>query len=172
MHIKTNKILAIDPGTKELGVAVLEGEELLYYGVKTIRKRARPQQVLLETTRIINSLIADYRPAVLAIEKMFLIQKSASLLVVAAEEIKAAAREKGLEVFEYSPTFVRKFVCDSGKATKREVAQVIVRRYPVLSRYLNRQSKWEQIYWANMFDAIAVGLTCLQRLSLKSPDNS
>ena len=53
MHTKPTKILAIDPGTREIGVAVLEGEALVYYGIKTIRNRKRPQQVLQEAARIV-----------------------------------------------------------------------------------------------------------------------
>src|SRR6185503_15122964 len=114
MLTKPTKILAIDPGTREIGVAVLENEDLLYYGVKSIRNRKRPQQVLGEVARIIERLIEDYKPSVLAIEKMFLIQKNGSLLIVVADEIKAAAQAVGLGVYEYAPTTVRKFICQSG----------------------------------------------------------
>jgi crossover junction endodeoxyribonuclease RuvC len=164
MHTKHTKILAIDPGTREIGVAVLEGEALVYYGVKTIRNRKRPQQVLGEASRIVKRLIEDYQPSVLAIEKMFLIQKNASLLIVVADEIKATAQAVGLAVYEYSPTTVRKRICQTGKATKRAVAGIIASRYLELARYLKGKSKWEELYYANMFDAIAVGLACYQQI--------
>src|SRR5581483_10816346 len=88
MHINRMKILAIDPGTREMGVAVLDGQQLVYYGVKTIRGRRTPSEVLRRIQKITASLIMRYRPTCLAVEKMFLAQKSASLLVVAAEEVK------------------------------------------------------------------------------------
>src|ERR1041384_4687064 len=111
MHTNRMKILAIDPGTREMGVAVLDGQQLVYYGVKTIRRQPSPAEVLHRIQEITASLIVRYRPNILAIEKMFLIQKSASLLVVAAEEIKATARQHGLAVYEYAPTVVRKLIC-------------------------------------------------------------
>lgn len=167
------KILAIDPGTREIGVALLEGEDLLYYGVKSIRNRKRPQQVLQEAAHIIGRLIDTYNPSVLAIEKMFLIQKSGSLLIVVADEIKATARAAGLSVYEYAPTTVRKLICQTGKATKRATARIIADRYVELARYFKGRSKWEELYYANMFDAIAVGLACYQQLlanqSIDSP---
>src|ERR1044071_1615321 len=98
------KILAIDPGTREMGVAILDRQTLLYYGVKTIRGRRNPAEVLRRVQEITLSLIERFRPDCLALEKMFLIQKSASLLVVAAEEIKSAARQQGLPIYEYAPT--------------------------------------------------------------------
>lgn len=164
MHTKPTRILAIDPGTREIGVAVLEGEALLYFGVKTIRNRKRPQQVLQQATRIVKRLIEDYKPTILAIEKMFLIQKSGSLLIVVADEIKATAQAAGLTVYEYAPTVIRKRICQTGKATKRAVAGIIAGRYFELARYLKGKSKWEELYYANMFDAIAAGLTCYQQV--------
>lgn len=164
MLTNQTKILAIDPGTREIGVAVLENEELIYYGVKSIKNRKRPQHVLQEAARIINGLINTYRPSILAIEKTFLIQKSGSLLIVVADEIKATGQAGGLAIYEYAPTLVRKLICNTGKATKREVAKMLASCYPHLTRYLVQRSKWEELYYANMFDAIAVGLCCYQAI--------
>jgi len=154
------KILAIDPGTREMGVAVFEGKQLVYYGVKTVRGRRSPAEVLRRIQEITASLITRYRPSCLAIEKMFLVQKSASLLVVAAEEIKATGRQHGLEIYEYAPTFVRKLICNSGRATKEQTAKVVTRRFPELRPYLEQKTKWEALYYANMFDAVALALCC------------
>ena len=128
--------------------------------------------MLRSVSWIIKRLIADYDPEMLAIEKTFIIQKSAALLNVVAEEIKAVAGEQKLVICEYAPTAVRKLICQAGKATKAEAAKVVVQRFPELSRYLNRQSKWEAIYWANMFDAVAVGLACLQELNAKNSNDT
>lgn len=165
MHTKRTKILAIDPGTRELGVAILEGEELIYYGVKTVQRRTTPQEVLGEITRIIKQLIDRYAPSILAIEKVISIQRNSSLLIVATDQIKAAARREELVVYEYEPKVIRKFICQTGKATKREVAKHLARKYYELSQYLNRKSKWEQLYYAKLFDAISVGLICCTQLT-------
>lgn len=152
------KILAIDPGTREMGVAMLDGEQLIYYGVKTIRGRRSPSEVLRRIQKITAGLIVRHRPNCLAIERMFLAQKSASLLVVAAEEIKSTARQHGLIVYEYAPTAVRKMICNSGRATKAETAKAIALRFPELRPYLEQRTKWETLYYANLFDAVAVGV--------------
>jgi crossover junction endodeoxyribonuclease RuvC len=165
------KILAIDPGTREMGVAILEGEQLVYYGVKTIRQRRSPAEVLRRIQEITASLIARFRPDCMAIEKMFIIQKNASLLVVAAEEVKATARQHGLPVYEYAPTVVRKLICNSGRATKRETAKVIARRFPELRTYLEQKTKWESLYYANMFDAVALAVCCYQQITGRDEGN-
>jgi Holliday junction resolvasome RuvABC endonuclease subunit len=105
---------------------------------------------------------------------MALIQKSASLLVVAAEEIKATARQHGLPVYEYAPTTVRKVICSGGRATKQETANIIARRFPELRSYLEQKTKWETLYYANMFDAVALAVCAYLQIvgSGQSSDSS
>jgi Holliday junction resolvasome RuvABC endonuclease subunit len=168
--MKNERILAIDPGTRKIGVAVLEGEELLYYGVKTIKRPKTPREILEEVAILIKNLSTIYQPHILAIEKIFLVQKSESFLVVVTEEMKTAAKREGLSIYEYMPAIVRKRICQSGKATKRDTAKRIALRYPELQRYLNYRSKWEEIYYANMLDAIAVGICCYGDLQKESKE--
>lgn len=161
-----HRILAIDPGTKEIGVAVLENLELVYYGVKTVRDRSTAQSILQQVAKITRDLIVKFEPESLAIEKMFIVQKSAALLSVAAEEIKSVARNCRLDVYEYAPKAVRKFLCRNGAATKREVAQIVAAQYPELTRHLKTRNKWDEKYYANIFDAVAVGLICRNEIAI------
>lgn len=164
MPKKRNRIktLAIDPGTREMGIAILEETDLAYYGVKTLKKK-RPAQVLLKSLRrIIYKLCDDYQPDVLAIEQTFnTTDRNLSLLHLAAAEVKSAARRRGLKVVSYAPKTIRKFVCGSGKATKKEVSKVIAARYPELEIYVFQDRMWKEKYWQNMFDAVALGVTAV-----------
>lgn len=154
-------ILAVDPGTRELGVAVLGGGELLFYGVKTVTNRKNPVTVLDAISSYIRTLLKKYRPAHLAIEKMFITQKNSALLVTAvAEQVKAAAKEANLPIYEYDPSTVRKRLCQTGRATKRETAATLALRFPELNRYYLRAAAWERDYYSNLFDAVAVGVVC------------
>lgn len=164
MPTKSPTILAIDPGTKEIGVAVFFGADLCYYAVKTIKRRRPPQALLAEISRYVIRLIQGYRPQTLVIEKTFLIQKSTALLNVAAAEMKQTARQQGLEVCEYAPVEVRRAICQSEKATKRETALRIVKRFPELAHYQSQPTRWGELYWANMFDAVAVGWVHLSEM--------
>jgi crossover junction endodeoxyribonuclease RuvC len=160
------RILAIDPGTKEVGVAVLEGADLVFYAVKTVRDRSTAQSILKQVAKIMTDLIVKFEPESVAIEKMFIVQKTAALLTVAAEEMKSVARSCRLDVYEYAPKAVRKFVCQNGAATKRDVAQVVAARYPELARHLKTRNKWDEKYYANIFDAVAVGLMCHNEMAI------
>lgn len=159
------KILAIDPGTRIMGIALLEGEKLIYYGVKVIAKKKSPHETLKDGRNIILRLINDFNPHVLVVEKAFFAQnRTAALLNVFVDEIKAIGRRKGLKVIAYAPSTLKKFICGNGRATKEEVARVIVSKYPELKVYLTQDRAWKERYHQNMFDAVALGImTEMQR---------
>jgi crossover junction endodeoxyribonuclease RuvC len=153
------KILAIDPGTRAMGVALLEGEKLVYHAVKTIKKGKTPHETLEEGRKIILQLIADYKPDILAVEKTFFAKnRNVAILNVFADEIKAIGRREGLDVFSFAPSTVKKFITGNGRASKLEVAKVVIAQYPELKVYLNQDRKWKEAYHLNMFDAVALGI--------------
>jgi crossover junction endodeoxyribonuclease RuvC len=145
MLTKSPTILAIDPGAKELGFAILADNHLNYYGVKTFKRRQPAHGFLSDVTRFVNALIAEHEPSALAIERTYLTQKTSALLNVAAAEIKFTARQKGLVVYEYAPPKVRNAICQTEKATKHDTTRVIATRFPALTRFLEPQSKWERL---------------------------
>ena len=159
MSKDNSKILAIDPGTREMGVAFLEAGKLIYYGVKVIKKKKSPHETLKEGRKIILRLIKDFKPKVLVVEKTFFFNnRSASLLNVFVDEIKVIGKRKGLKVISYAPSTVKKFICGNGTASKKEVARVIVSKYPELKVYLTQDRAWKEQYHQNMFDAVALGM--------------
>ena len=62
----------------------------------------------------------------LVVEKTFFPGKRSALLNVFADEIKTLGKRKGIKVVTFAPNTVKKFVCGNGRASKEEVAQVIV----------------------------------------------
>jgi len=159
---RKTKVLAIDPGTREMGIALLENGEPVYHAVKTIRKRASPQKQLQEAQRIVARLLRDFRPTVVVAEKTFVARnRSAALLNVLFDEIRATVRRRGIPFASLASSTVKKVIAGNGQATKEEVAKVIVTKYPELKVYLSQDRKWKQRYHENMFDAVALGLAFL-----------
>lgn len=155
------RILAIDPGTVHMGVAVLEGPNLIHYGVRSFRKHRPAHEFLLATNRVLDALIREYRPAILAYEKTFFAQaKASALLNVQEAEVKRIGARAGLRLVGYSPARVRKLLCRDGRADKRRVAEFLAVRFPELAGYRNAESQRRERYWSNMFDAVAVGAVC------------
>jgi len=153
------RILAIDPGTREMGVALLEDDKLVYHGVETIKKGNIPQETLKEGRKVILRLINDYRPDTLAVEKIFFANnRKAAALNVFAIVIMDIGRRKGLEVVCYAPSTVKKFITGNGRASKEDVAKVVIAQYPELKVYLTQNRKWKAKYHLNMFDAVALAI--------------
>lgn len=172
MHHKT--ILGIDPGTREMGLAVLRGRELRYFGVRTLRNGTRPYDVIGLARRIVLAAIETYAPDVVAIEEPFnLPTKRSNLLNVIVDELRGRAEEIGLEVMTLSPAAIRERVTGNPRATKIDVAEMLIHdgfsqlhdlvpRRPVRAA-LGLRAKDK--YWLHMFDALAMALAA-RRLSV------
>ncbi len=156
---KTNRVLAIDPGTHYIGVAVLDGMKLVYYGVKTLSNRKSPHDILTEGRNVIRGLIDDFKPKTLVVEKTFFANnRNSTLLNVFADEIVAIGKRRRLAVRSIAANTVRKIICKNGKATKGDVAKEMVRLYPELSPFLSSDKRWKEQFQYNMFDAVALGV--------------
>jgi crossover junction endodeoxyribonuclease RuvC len=168
MREKGLKILAIDPGTRYMGVAFLDNGSIIYCGVKVIRNRRSPHEILWACRKIVLRLIKDFQPQVVVVEKTFFAQnKNTALLNVLVDEIKNIGRRKGLQVLSFAPSTVKKGICGNGRATKEEVAKVIVSKYPELKVFLTQDRRWKERYHQNMFDAVALAVLFGDRHNLK-----
>lgn len=153
------RILAIDPGTRYMGVALLEDGKLLYHATKVIKKQKSPHETLIEGRRVILTLIHDLKPKVLAVEKTFFANnRNTSILNVFVDEIKTIGRRKGLKVMGFAPSTVKKFITGNGRATKAEVARALVLKFPELRVFLTQDRAYKERFHQNMFDAVAVGV--------------
>jgi Holliday junction resolvasome RuvABC endonuclease subunit len=163
---KKARILAIDPGTRHMGVAVLDGSRLIYHGVESLPKGRSPHETLDAGRKTVLRYINDFKPEILVIEKTFFANnRNSALLNVFADEISAVGKRKGLMVRPFAPSVVKKAVCGNGWAKKDEVARAVVVQYPELKPYLGQDRKWKSRYHSNMFDAVAVGMMVKLRLT-------
>lgn len=160
MKTTRNSVLAIDPGTREMGFAFFHGDELEDYGVKDIRYVAGADDVFEAVQIVTGRLIRQKRPRAMAIEKNNFSQIRQNLrLMLAIAKMKSVAQRYRVRTFEFDPRTIRKVVCKDGNATKRELARIIAARYPETLVYLESNRRWRERYYQNAFDAIACGLT-------------
>ena len=153
------RILAIDPGTRRIGVALLEDGKILYHGVKVTKKQKTPNATLQEARKAILRLITDLKPKIIICEKAFFSKnRNASLLRVLVDEIKAIAKRKGIHLQSFAPSTVKKNIAGNGRASKMEVAKVVVSKYPELKVFLTQDRAWKEKFHQNMFDAVALGM--------------
>jgi Holliday junction resolvasome RuvABC endonuclease subunit len=167
-----NRILAIDPGTRLMGLAFLDNGKLIYHTVKVIAKGKSPQETLQRARDAVLRVIDDLEPQVVAVERPFFKNNHrAALLNVLFDEIRAIARRKRLEFVAHPPSTIKKFTTGNGWADKKEVATVVVSRFPELRAFLTQDRAWKERFHQNMFDAVALGLMVVTRTTEKPANN-
>lgn len=167
-HPMTPKtILGIDPGTKEMGIAVIRGMELLSYGVHTLRNGERPHDVIGQAKRVALSYVERFAPEIVAIEEPILkATKRAAVLSVIAQELRARAEETGLEVIELAPWEIRERLLGDPHANKLQVAEKLVAmgfedlraKLPARPNRAVLGFRPGEKYWLHVFDALAMAV--------------
>lgn len=152
----SSRVLAIAPGARHLGLAVLEGDELVWFGVKPFGGRKTVRELLARAERCLERVVAVYRPSVLAIEEPFYAQARLSPLVRSlAAWAKRWGRKRGFRIATYLPTTVKDQLAPA-KKTRQALADAMVRRYWFL--YHRAKPGRTRHYWQQMFDAVALGV--------------
>lgn len=151
-------ILAIDPGLRDLGYAVLRGKVLVDSGVYPLRflpSRNRPTAAVVEIT----DWVTHFQPAVIVLEATHPNRvRSLHRLELLARRVRSIAAKSGIPVVSYAPQTVRKSLVGHGWANKRQTAEVVAVRLPALRIYLTQDRRWKETHFQNMFDAVALAL--------------
>ena len=125
------RILGIDPGSRITGFGVIElvqGKAVyVTSGCIRVQGKALPER-LKSIFDNVSQIVADYRPEQLAIEQVFVKNNVDSALKLGQARGAAicAAMTRELEVFEYTPTQIKKAVVGKGHADKAQM-QFMVR---------------------------------------------
>lgn len=151
--------LGLDVGARLIGISIFRGEELVFYAVKTFRKYTN-EESLKNLKAIIQGLIKEYKIRFVAVEKIVFIQQHRSFVKIAYDRVIAFLKNKNIRFKEYNPKLVRQFICGIEKPTKRNTALLLAQNYAELVRYFNVAKLWQKRYYAQLFDAITVGLVC------------
>jgi Holliday junction resolvasome RuvABC endonuclease subunit len=161
------RTLAIDPGTREMGYVVLEGTELLHFGVHTFPHRLTDRQLMDEGRRFVNAVIETFDPHLFVIGQTQYVHSTRSpRLPRFAASLKRLAKQRQLLVASYPPTVVKATIVGDATAPRHQVAQTLVRQgYPYLAKYLATDLRTQERYWENMFDALALGLTAVEEIT-------
>lgn len=153
------RVLAIDPGTRHVGVAVLQGSDLVYHGVLTMPYRRSLEATRRNTRILLRQLLSDFRPSILAVEENSIgSSRARSCLHAVVSETRRIGQRERVQVVTKAASTVKKFITGNGRAPKMDVAKAVVRRYPELKAYLRQTAKWRARYHGNMFDAVALGM--------------
>lgn len=155
---RNHSILALDPGLRDLGFAVIAGRRLVTGGVVALRLLPKERR-LPEARDRVRALLATHRPRAIVVEKTYRhpvpwLNELHKITLSAGR----MARKKRIVFATYAPQAVRQVVAGNGKAKKPEVATAIAHRFPQLRVYLTQDRRWKERFWQNMFDAIALAV--------------
>lgn len=151
------RVLGIDPGFDRLGVAILEKENskekvLFSKCIETDRKKSHEER-LGHIGKEIHSIIKEWSPTHLGIEKLFFNQNITNGIKVA--EVRGVviyeAYLADCKICEYGPQEIKVAVTGYGKSDKKQVTFMVEKITGIQKRKILDDE----------YDAIAVGITCL-----------
>jgi crossover junction endodeoxyribonuclease RuvC len=162
-------VLGVDPGYDRLGLAIIKQEngkqELLYSDCFITNKKDAFSARLLNLGLEVEKVLRDWKPEVVAIEKLFFTvnQKTAMAVAEARGVITYLCAKNKLTLAEYTPLEIKMCITGYGSADKKQMIEMIPRLIKIK----------EKIKHDDEYDAIGVALTYLARspLALLSTSN-
>jgi crossover junction endodeoxyribonuclease RuvC len=125
------RIIGIDPGTGILGFGVIDAEASKVVMVDAGVIRTKVHQPLDERlVEIYNSLceiIAENKPKIMVIEKLFFAQNVTTAISVSHARGVAmlAGKLAGLEIAEYTPLQIKQALTGYGRADKKQMQEMV-----------------------------------------------
>jgi crossover junction endodeoxyribonuclease RuvC len=123
------RILGIDPGSQITGFGIvdLDGSRTTAIEWGSIRTRGAHSDRLRGIFRALGEVVRDYRPAEVAIERVFLSRNADSALKLGQARAAAicATFAADVPIYEYSARHIKKAVVGSGGAEKDQVQRMV-----------------------------------------------
>jgi len=157
-------ILGIDPGVADTGYGVLEisgingksKAEAVDWGIIKTDKSNEPQTRLLTIHEELQILMKEYKPQVLAIEKIFFAANAKTAIRVGQAQgvMLLCAANFNTQVFEYAPATIKKMLTGDGRADKKMIQKSLRDFFGAKIR----SPKYKKTHFDNAADGLAVAL--------------
>lgn len=125
-------VIGIDPGTALTGFGVIEEKQdssliVIDYGVIRTSKDDLPEIRLKIIYNELNRILSLYEPESGAVERLYFQQNTTTAISVgqARGVVMLSLAESGLKVFEYNPVEIKQAVTGYGKASKRQIQEMV-----------------------------------------------
>ncbi|MEW6060796.1 MAG: hypothetical protein AB1600_02535 [Bacteroidota bacterium] len=162
MQKEDHKILAVNPGSRYVGIAVFLGTELRDWAVKVIKNEKKIGD-------IISHYIHQYGITHCAVKRLHP-SRTSKVLNQAVALLKNYVNTHIGCLYEYSIDDVKKNLVPNEKTNKKRLMDEIVVRYPFLQNDLNREGRNKNPYLIRMFEAVGIGACCLQEIDKAQSD--
>lgn len=159
-------ILGIDPGFERMGCAVLEKtnrkEKLIYSSCLVSSRGDTHEKRLFVLANGLKKIIKEFRPDIMAIEKIFFTanQKTALKVAEARGVALLLAAENNLKVIEFAPLEVKMALTGYGRADKTQIKKMVLAMLKISDdkKPVSSAGKLD-----DEIDAIAIALACPEK---------
>ncbi|MFP4237563.1 MAG: crossover junction endodeoxyribonuclease RuvC [Desulfonatronovibrio sp.] len=159
MNVQNQRIvLGIDPGSRCTGYGIISERSgalsLVEAGTVRLDSVDDMSRRLARIFTELSALINRFEPDEAAVEEIFTAKNASSALKLgqARGAVIVACSNKGVPVYSYEPTMVKKSIVGGGRATKEQVAFMV-------ARLLGSRGGWAK----DASDALAVAITHLNQ---------
>lgn len=162
MSKKPRIILAINPGSKYIGTAVLQGESLRDWRIKVVNGKWSKEKYA-KAGAIITKLIDYHQPDAVALKQLHPSRSSLHLCYL-VEQIKDIAQEREIPVYRYSIQEIKNFFAPGERINKKGLAGIVAARLPDLFHDFKKAERSKNLYLTRMFEAVALGIICFNKI--------
>jgi Holliday junction resolvasome RuvABC endonuclease subunit len=155
MRNSSQTILAINPGTRYLGMAVFRGNQLKDWRIKILKGRWSREK-LKKALTIISTWIERYQPDLLVIKRLHPSRSSRGLNSLQTQ-IQRVCLRKNVTLTQHSIKYLETVFCQEERRNKRSLAEAVAADYPELYFELNIEKLRKNSYHMRMFEAVALG---------------
>ncbi|WP_198304854.1 crossover junction endodeoxyribonuclease RuvC [Corynebacterium glaucum] len=128
------RVMGIDPGLTRCGLSVVQagrGRQILPVAVGVVRtpSTAELPERLLRLSAAVGEWMDEYRPDMVAMERIFERGNVSTVMHTAHAfgVMVLAAAERGIPVYQYTPSEVKKAISGNGRADKKQMTNMITR---------------------------------------------
>lgn len=125
------RILGIDPGTGILGFGVIDFEKgkskLIDAGVIRTPVKQADSERLFTIYNELKEIIAELKPDVLSVEKLFFAQNVTTAMSVSQARgvVLLLGRQHNMELHEYTPLQIKQALTGYGRADKKQIQEMV-----------------------------------------------
>lgn len=158
MKENPSSLVAFFARGREIGFVVMDNGQLFRYGVKTIKGKRRGVVFTKRIENALSPLLKIVRPhTTIVIEKTENLKRPGALCRTLSQIVKQWEKEK--QVYGLSLEEVKLRLCDTRKATHRELMEEVVERHALFKGLMFNGKAGQRRYWEKVILAMALADT-------------
>lgn len=163
MYKKQIKVIGINPSSRYLGLSFFQGNELRDWRVKCFKEKMCKKK-LERIMSSVSDFVERYNPEFFSLKKLH-VSKSSKKLDLLVRQIKEYAKLNNIKVYDYSIKEMENHFSPEKRISKNKMVELVVSKYPVLFHELKKENDNYNSYYIRMFEAVALGSICSQKLN-------